>query len=40
MALNPNARGKKIGPVVKEYTWRDVILYALGGAEHASGTHL
>ncbi|HOD36127.1 MAG TPA: MaoC/PaaZ C-terminal domain-containing protein [Syntrophales bacterium] len=30
MALNLNARGKKIGPVVKEYSWRDVILYALG----------
>ena len=30
MALNLNALGKKIGPVVKEYTWRDVILYALG----------
>jgi acyl dehydratase len=30
MAVNLNALGKKIGPVVKEYTRRDVILYALG----------
>jgi acyl dehydratase len=30
MALNLNAQGQKIGPVVKDYTWRDVILYALG----------
>ncbi len=30
MALNLNALGKKLGPVVKDYTWRDVILYALG----------
>jgi acyl dehydratase len=30
MALNLNALGRKIGPVVKAYTWRDVIIYALG----------
>jgi NAD(P)-dependent dehydrogenase (short-subunit alcohol dehydrogenase family)/acyl dehydratase len=30
MALNLNAIGKKIGPVSKDYTWKDVVLYALG----------
>ncbi len=30
MALNLDAIGKKIGPVSKDYTWRDVVLYALG----------
>ncbi len=30
MALNLDAVGKKIGPVSKDYTWKDVILYALG----------
>ncbi len=30
MALNMDAIGKKIGPITKEYTWRDPILYALG----------
>ncbi len=30
MALNLDSIGKKIGPVSKEYTWKDVILYALG----------
>ena len=30
MALNLDAIGKKIGPVTKDYTWRDVVLYALG----------
>ena len=30
MALNLDAIGKKIGPVTKNYTWRDVVLYALG----------
>jgi NAD(P)-dependent dehydrogenase (short-subunit alcohol dehydrogenase family)/acyl dehydratase/putative sterol carrier protein len=30
MALNLDAIGKKLGPVVKEYTWKDVVLYALG----------
>jgi|UniRef100_A0A7C4ER40 NAD(P)-dependent dehydrogenase (short-subunit alcohol dehydrogenase family)/acyl dehydratase/putative sterol carrier protein len=30
MALNLDAIGKKIGPVVKTYDWRDVVLYALG----------
>ena len=30
MALNLDSIGKNIGPVSKEYTWKDVILYALG----------
>ncbi len=30
MALNLNAIGEKIGPIEKAYTWRDVVLYALG----------
>ena len=30
MALNLNALGKTIGPMHKDYTWRDVVLYALG----------
>jgi len=30
MALNLDAIGKKLGPVIKEYTWKDPILYALG----------
>lgn len=30
MALNLDAIGKKIGPLTKEYTWKDVVLYALG----------
>ena len=30
MALNLDAIGKKIGPVTKDYTWKDVVLYALG----------
>ena len=30
MALNLAAVGRKIGPVVKEYGWKDVVLYALG----------
>lgn len=30
MPLNPDAVGKLIGPVTKDYTWRDVVLYALG----------
>ena len=30
MALNREAIGKKIGPIAKEYTWKDVVLYALG----------
>ena len=30
MALNPDAIGKKIGPVTSEYTWKDLVLYALG----------
>jgi NAD(P)-dependent dehydrogenase (short-subunit alcohol dehydrogenase family)/acyl dehydratase len=30
MALNLDSIGRKIGPVRKEYTWKDVVLYALG----------
>ncbi|MBW1988451.1 MAG: SDR family NAD(P)-dependent oxidoreductase [Deltaproteobacteria bacterium] len=30
MALNKDALGKKIGPIRKDYTWKDVVLYALG----------
>lgn len=30
MALNLDAIGKKIGPVSKEYNWKDLVLYALG----------
>ena len=30
MALNPDAIGKPLGPVTKTYTWKDVVLYALG----------
>ncbi|MEJ2167048.1 MAG: SDR family NAD(P)-dependent oxidoreductase [Desulfobacterales bacterium] len=30
MALNLDAIGKKIGPFTKDYTWKDVVLYALG----------
>ncbi|MHB8770150.1 MAG: SDR family NAD(P)-dependent oxidoreductase [Syntrophales bacterium] len=30
MALNMDALGKKIGPLKKDYDWKDVILYALG----------
>ncbi|MGO9572611.1 MAG: SDR family NAD(P)-dependent oxidoreductase [Desulfomonilaceae bacterium] len=30
MALNLDSIGKKIGPVIKDYGWKDVILYALG----------
>jgi len=30
MALNLDAVGKKIGPISKEYTWKDAVLYALG----------
>ncbi|MCD6429845.1 MAG: MaoC family dehydratase N-terminal domain-containing protein [Deltaproteobacteria bacterium] len=29
MALDKNALGKKIGPLNRDYSWRDVILYAL-----------
>ncbi len=29
MALNRDAVGRKIGPLVRKYSWRDVILYAL-----------
>ncbi|MFP4476125.1 MAG: SDR family NAD(P)-dependent oxidoreductase [Desulfatibacillaceae bacterium] len=30
MALNMDAIGKKLGPDVKQYEWKDVVLYALG----------
>jgi NAD(P)-dependent dehydrogenase (short-subunit alcohol dehydrogenase family)/acyl dehydratase/putative sterol carrier protein len=30
MALNLDAIGKKIGPITRQYTWKDVVLYALG----------
>ncbi len=30
MALNLDTVGKKIGPISKEYTWKDAVLYALG----------
>ncbi len=30
MALNLDSIGKKIGPVTKDYDWKDVVLYALG----------
>jgi NAD(P)-dependent dehydrogenase (short-subunit alcohol dehydrogenase family)/acyl dehydratase len=30
VALNLNAIGKKIGPYIKSYNWKDTVLYALG----------
>jgi acyl dehydratase/putative sterol carrier protein len=30
MPLNMNAVGRPIGPIESEYTWKDVVLYALG----------
>ena len=30
MALNLDAVGQKLGPMTKSYTWKDVVLYALG----------
>jgi NAD(P)-dependent dehydrogenase (short-subunit alcohol dehydrogenase family)/acyl dehydratase len=30
MALNLDAVGKRIGPMTKDYTWKDAVLYALG----------
>jgi NAD(P)-dependent dehydrogenase (short-subunit alcohol dehydrogenase family)/acyl dehydratase/putative sterol carrier protein len=30
MALNLDAIGKKIGPLQRHYTWKDIVLYALG----------
>jgi NAD(P)-dependent dehydrogenase (short-subunit alcohol dehydrogenase family)/acyl dehydratase len=30
MAIDPNALGQSIGPLTKAYTWKDVVLYALG----------
>jgi hypothetical protein len=30
MALNLSSIGEKIGPLVKEYSWKDLAIYALG----------
>ncbi|MDD2317349.1 MAG: MaoC/PaaZ C-terminal domain-containing protein [Desulfobacterales bacterium] len=30
MALNPYAQGKPIGPLIRSYSWKDVVLYGLG----------
>lgn len=30
MALNLESIGRKIGPITRNYTWKDVVLYALG----------
>ena len=30
MALNLDSIGKRIGPLTREYRWKDVVLYALG----------
>ncbi len=30
MALNMDALGKTIGPIMKDYSWKDVAIYALG----------
>ena len=30
MSLNMDAIGKTIGPLQRNYTWKDVVLYALG----------
>lgn len=30
MALNMDAIGKPIGPITRDYTWKDAVLYALG----------
>ena len=30
MALNLEALGKTLGPVTKDYHWKDTVLYALG----------
>jgi len=42
MALNMDAIGKKIGPLKKDYDWKDVILYAIGvgaGADELDYTY-
>ena len=42
MALNMDAIGQKIGPLRKDYDWKDVILYALGvgaGADELDYTY-
>ena len=38
--VNLEVIGKKNGPVVFEYTWRDVVLYALGVGAKAEDLHL
>ena len=30
MALNLDGIGKKLGPVTRQYSWRELVLYALG----------
>ena len=30
MALNLDALGQQVGPLTKDYSWKDVVLYALG----------
>jgi hypothetical protein len=30
MALNMDAIGKPIGPMKRDYTWKDAVFYALG----------
>ena len=37
MTLNLGAIGKKMGPVTREYGWRDLVLYALGVAHYKLG---
>ena len=39
MALNLDAVGEKIGPISKEYTWKDAVLYALGVGAGFSDLH-
>ena len=39
MALNLDAVGEKIGPLSKDYTWKDAVLYALGVGAGFSDLH-
>jgi len=39
MALNLDAVGEKIGPISKDYTWKDAVLYALGVGAGFSDLH-
>ena len=39
MALNLDAVGEKIGPISKNYTWKDAVLYALGVGAGFSDLH-